>query len=236
MSKRFIDTELFRKQWFRRLPQDYKLFWVYVLTNCDISGVWEVDFDQAIFFGCKVDEKKAIDLLEKQVFVFGNGKRWFIIDFCDFQYGKLSTNSPVHKKIIQMLENHKIDDLTLYHTLSNRVFGRVKEKEEDKDKEEDKEEEPKIQKINYAEFVKMLPAEYLKLESELGIERAKKAVEILNNFKGSKGTKYKSDYLAIRSWVIKRIQEDETKLNKSIGKVDINADIPKNKVYSNEWA
>lgn len=52
------------------------------------------------------------------------------------------------------------------------------------------------------EFVKISEKEYDKLRERYGKETAMKALEKLDNYKGSKGKKYKSDYRAILSWVI----------------------------------
>lgn len=60
----------------------------------------------------------------------------------------------------------------------------------------------------YAEFVAMTPAEYEELERRVGKAGAKRCVEILDNYKGSKGKSYKSDYRAILSWVIARYEEE----------------------------
>lgn len=73
-------------------------------------------------------------------------------------------------------------------------------------KEDSKEEKPK--KLKYADFVSMLPEEHEKLLSEFGDTATTRMVEILNNYKGAKGKKYKSDYLAIRNWVITRYKEE----------------------------
>lgn len=51
--------------------------------------------------------------------------------------------------------------------------------------------------------------EYNKLLSEFGEEDTKRLIEILNNYKGATGKRYKSDYLAIRNWVINRLQEEK---------------------------
>ena len=63
----------------------------------------------------------------------------------------------------------------------------------------------KDKKIKYAEFVNMLESEYEKLYLEFGQDTFK-LIEILNNYKGANGKKYKSDYLAIRNWVIDRFK------------------------------
>ena len=67
---------------------------------------------------------------------------------------------------------------------------------------------PKPDKKKYADFVSMTEDEYGKLISEYGKEATKRMVEILNNYKGSTGKPYKSDYLAILNWVVKRIKEE----------------------------
>lgn len=71
----------------------------------------------------------------------------------------------------------------------------------------------KIEKIKHGDDVLLTAEEHSKLVAKLGAERAGRAIEILDNYLGSKGTKYKSHYKAILSWVIKRLEEDERKAN-----------------------
>lgn len=71
-------------------------------------------------------------------------------------------------------------------------------------KKEKKDEEPKKK---YAEFVHMTEAEYDRLVKRFGRLAAEKAVEILDNYKGSKGKRYASDYRAILNWVMDRVRE-----------------------------
>lgn len=59
-----------------------------------------------------------------------------------------------------------------------------------------------IKKINYAENVKLTKEEYDKLVAENGEELIKACITKLDNYKGSSGKKYKSDYRAILSWVL----------------------------------
>lgn len=66
---------------------------------------------------------------------------------------------------------------------------------------------PKPEKVKYAEFVHMQEAEYQKLVDRFGKAAADKAVEILDNYKGSKGKRYVDDYRAILNWVIDRVRE-----------------------------
>lgn len=69
----------------------------------------------------------------------------------------------------------------------------------------------KEEKIHFAEFVSMTNAEYEKLVSTYGKEFADQCITALDNYKGSSGKTYKSDYRAILSWVIEKIKEKSQK-------------------------
>jgi hypothetical protein len=64
----------------------------------------------------------------------------------------------------------------------------------------------KDKKIHYAEFVSMTLEEYEKLISEHGEAKVKEMINVLDNYKGAKGTTYKSDYRAILNWVVDRVK------------------------------
>lgn len=72
-----------------------------------------------------------------------------------------------------------------------------------KDSKGKKEEE----KIHFADFVTMTNAEHEKLVSTYGTDFVDQCIEILDNYKGSKGKEYKSDYRAILSWVVDEVQK-----------------------------
>lgn len=63
----------------------------------------------------------------------------------------------------------------------------------------------------YGEFVKLTEDEYSKLVLQHGEYDTKRMIEILDNYKGSTGKKYESDYRTILNWVIKRVQEEKIK-------------------------
>ena len=63
-------------------------------------------------------------------------------------------------------------------------------------------------KKSYAEFVTMTEEEYNLLLKKLNTDDAvQSCIEILDNYKGSKGKRYKSDYRAILSWVISEYEK-----------------------------
>jgi len=73
-----------------------------------------------------------------------------------------------------------------------------------------KEEETKNKKNQYAEFVSMTDDEHLQLVDKVGEVGTMRCIEILDNYKGSSGKKYKSDYRAILTWVLNRYFEETT--------------------------
>lgn len=67
------------------------------------------------------------------------------------------------------------------------------------------------EKKAYAEFVKMTEDEYAKLVVAYGEEKTRRMIEILDNYKGSSGKTYKSDYRTILNWVVQRVNEEYAK-------------------------
>lgn len=62
-------------------------------------------------------------------------------------------------------------------------------------------------KVQYAEFVAMTNAQYEALIVKFGEAKTKGCIEILDNYKGSTGKKYKDDYRTILNWVGERYDE-----------------------------
>ncbi len=101
--------------------------------------------------------------------------------------------------------------------------SKVKETKVNEIKESKPKEPPKTA---YAENVKMTEAEYNKLVDAYGEDGTKRLIEILDNAKGAKGYKYKSDYRAILNWVVKRYQEERGKEVKADEPIDYFAGLP----------
>lgn len=70
------------------------------------------------------------------------------------------------------------------------------------------EKQPKVQ---FAEHVTMTNDEYKRLLATHGEADTQRLIEILDNYKGSSGKKYTSDYRAILSWCIDRLEEEKRK-------------------------
>lgn len=232
MAKRFIDTEIFRKQFIRGLPAPYKLLWIYIINECDNAGIWYVDEEIAqVILGkdAKFTLKKAIELFNKdehRIVVFDNGKKWFILPFIDFQYGALRETNPAHRSVLEKLKSLENEGYIEFDEGAIKVLERTfhapmdkdmdMEKDKDIDKEIDKEketiEEKKKVPIKYSDAVTLTEDEHDKLCSELGEEGASWCIEKLTNYKLATGRKYKSDYRAILTWVINEYRK-ENRLN-----------------------
>lgn len=88
------------------------------------------------------------------------------------------------------------------------------EKEIDKEKDIEKEHKKTVPtKKKYGEFQKvtLTDEEYTKLINEYGEETAHKAIEFLDSYIAEKGYKSKSNYLAIRRWVIDAVSKRQSR-------------------------
>jgi hypothetical protein len=108
MAKRFTDTDKWKKPFLRGLDGAYKLLWFYILDDCDMAGIWQVDFEVArIRTGMDINYDAAIRLFGDRIKQIDKFK-WFIPDFISFQYGKLSENNRMHLSVIQILKKHNL--------------------------------------------------------------------------------------------------------------------------------
>jgi hypothetical protein len=255
MSKRFTDTEKYRKEFVRSLPGAYKLLWDFIINECDYAGIWYVDFEIAqlcVGRDMPVRKDKALRLFnggEVRILELENGKRWFIISFIAFQYGKLSSSNPAHRGIISELKRYNLIDSDL-NIKSNLCKEDPPEglpspskgtMDMDKDMDMDikggvgEKQEPaqKTSKIKYAEFVSMTNDEYTSLVAKLGNEEdARRCIEILDNYKGATGKKYRSDYRAILNWVTGRLKEEKGPPGKKHPAVSYNSE---NEKFKERW-
>ena len=139
MAKRFIDTEIWKKQrWFRRLSPHHKLAFLYIVCECDHAGVWKINCPDLIdelglengfnlhdfIKCCNIDydiisgepiEKQRIMYLEKQGILF-------ITKYCQFQYeGKkrmVNAYGSLARSGIEKLADYEL----LYFSISNNFL------------------------------------------------------------------------------------------------------------------
>jgi hypothetical protein len=140
MAKRFTDSDKWKKAFIKSLPVEYKLFWLYLLDDCDFCGIWHVGFDVAeLRIGLPLVRKRAEDLFEGKIVVFDDGEKWFIPDFIEFQYGTLNEQNRMHRGVLSQLHKYKLKPLQ-----SPIKGAKDKDKDKDKDKEQDKEQDGRL--------------------------------------------------------------------------------------------
>jgi hypothetical protein len=164
MSKRFSDTDKWKDVWFRKLDAKYKLFWFYILDNCDHAGIWKVDVELAgLFCGFTYDEKELTQIFAGRIQVLALEK-WFVSKFVQFQYAvqsldELNVSNKVHASVIKILQSNNLitKDMSVYcksspmqgakdkdkdkDTYKDKYMDKDKDKDKDKEKEKDKDKE-----------------------------------------------------------------------------------------------
>lgn len=150
MGKRFVDTALGRKAWFRRLPPKLKCAWRFLTDECDSIGLWSIDLDSLEFHvGERVTVEEMLEGFNSdestRLAVFQHDKL-FLTGFIDFQYGTLSTECNAHIPVIKRLKSLRLFEGYLKGSIT------LMDKEEDKEEETDKEKEEEEEKEKRASF------------------------------------------------------------------------------------
>jgi hypothetical protein len=153
LKKRLTDTGKWDKNWFLELSLEKKILWLYVLDKCDHAGICE--FNSKMYsaaLGFKVSKEFVEETLEKQVHWINN-YRFIILDFIEFQYGKLNPNSRVHLSVLECLKKYNLNIEELKNQCCQTLLGfsdtlsensdRVKDQDKDqnKDKDQDKDQD-----------------------------------------------------------------------------------------------
>lgn len=195
MAKRYTDTDKWKKRWFRKLKNDHKVFWMYVLDQCDHAGIWEVDFELASYFCNGIKESEIRETFVKQYHEFDDGKRWLIKDFIEFQYRELDSNNRAHNSVIKILKRHG-----LYKGLISPL---QEAKDKDKDKAQDKvkvkdKEKREISKKNQLDKIGLeldiLQAEFDRVDVSIEFDK-------FQDYLKANGKRYANYKSAFRNWL-----------------------------------
>lgn len=171
MAKRFTDSAKWDDPWFAELPSKYKLFYLYLLDECDHAGVWKVNIRKAQFMiGESLEQSEVLRYMSDRIHRIDESY-WLVVKFIKFQYGSLR-NDRMSLSALAILEKHGltsfIEDIKEAPSkpLPSPFLG-VKDKDMDMDMDKDmvKEEEGIFAKIEGAtNYTQLIPiwAEYRK--------------------------------------------------------------------------
>lgn len=140
MSKRFTDTDKWKRPWFRNLPPAMRELWGYMLDNCDHAGVWVEDIQgAALLMGLPIVRAEYEAHLGPKLVRVAPDKV-FIPSFIEFQYGELREGCKPHAAVLKALKRVGINPLSL-DLLEGYPKGihTLKDKDKDQDKEKEKE-------------------------------------------------------------------------------------------------
>jgi len=198
MAKRFTETGKWKKKWIRELSPEMKLFWFYLLDNCDHAGIWEVDIELAAFqIGIELDESEILNTFNRKIVPFKPGK-WFVPKFIVYQYGELNESNRAHLSVIKILTKYG-----LYKGLNEVEQGAYKKlegaKDKDKDKELDKVKDKKSKESQLLTIGIQLPE--LQKDDRFKNRNVKKEFEDFKDYLLANNKKYSNYAAAFRRWL-----------------------------------
>jgi hypothetical protein len=108
MAKRFIDTQLDDRAWFRKLPPRLKCAYQFLCRQCDTIGIWNIDMESLSFHvGEDVDLEEMLLSFGDRIEVIEEDKL-FLPAFASFQYGdesgRLSPKNKFHLSVAAKLQ------------------------------------------------------------------------------------------------------------------------------------
>jgi hypothetical protein len=142
MAKRFVDTEIWKRQrWFRKLKPIYKLAFCYIKDQCDHAGIWNIDCSDLIE-DLGIDSFDILDFVKsinteydkitgsttnKNRIIIVHGNMLWVTGFIQFQYESKDKVIPATanavKSALLLLDSIKINPSEPFTTLPNPSEG-----------------------------------------------------------------------------------------------------------------
>jgi hypothetical protein len=209
-SMKIVDTDLFLD-----MPITARLLYYDLNMRADDDGFVGSPKKIQRMIGCSDDDMKL--LIAKQFIIpFENGvcviKHWRVHNY--IQKDRYNETLYMHEKK-QLIENkgtYEISDVEKMDTECTQndsiSEAQIRLDKIRLDKVNNKMKKEEVEKNKYADYVSMTTKEYEKLIEQYGEPMTKRMIEILDNYKGSSGKKYKSDYRTILNWVVERVKKE----------------------------
>jgi hypothetical protein len=191
MARRFVDTEIWKKKWYRTLQPKEKCFLKYIWDNCNNAGIWEVDMEAARYFiGEDVGDPEKFLPENIEIVKLENDTKWFLPGFLKYQYPNgLNSNKPIVIAVRRILEKNNLSLIISqslgndYLMISQSLTNHKTESVENTEKPDGEKESSDIEKVNLAlENIKIhsfVKKEALKLIKKYGIDNV---ISMINRF------------------------------------------------------
>ena len=202
MAKRFTETGKWKKKWIRELSPEMKLFWFYLLDNCDHAGIWEVDIElAALQIGIELDESIILNTFNRKIVPFKPGK-WFVPKFIVYQYGELNKSNRAHLSVIKILTKYGLNKgLNEVEQGAYKSLEGAKDKDKDKelDKVKDKDKDKKSKELQMLSIGVQLPE--LQKDDQFKNRNVKKEFEDFKDYLLANNKRYSNYIAAFRRWL-----------------------------------
>lgn len=222
MPNRIIKESICTSDNLNSLSPEEEVFFYRLIVSCDDFGVTDAraPIVRARCFPLKLDkysEKKIEEWLEK----LQDADLIFMYEVDGRRYLKM-TAWESHQQIRAKKSKFPLPDSEGANLISTDINGNQNQSDEgicprnpiqsesNPNPNPNPNPNARVRKKNkYAEFVTLLPEEYQKLVDAHGEESVLKMIEVLDNYKGANGKKYKSDYRAILNWVVDKVIKEQ---------------------------
>lgn len=211
---RQIQTTFWQDAFVLSLTPEEKYFYIYLMTNSKTKqcGIYELPL-QIAQIETGYNRETVIKLIQKFIEFGKVAFDWETSEIALKNWMKYNPdNNPKIAKCVKK-ELGQVKNERLIEFIGYPIQGVSQQEQEEEQKEEEEQEQKEDDKVKFADSVYLSNDEYSKLVEKLTEPRAKKAIEILDNYKGSSGKKYKSDYKAILNWVINELEKREKMTN-----------------------
>ena len=232
MAKRFTDSEKWKDAWFCDLPIHDKLFWVYILDDCNHAGIWKINMRLANFsIGYEYTLEGVIKALGRRVFLI-NDDYLLVERFVHFQHPNgLNPKSKPQKAAIDMLLKHKVLD-RVSKGYDNPIDS-LQDKDIDKDKDSSLKKEGKFKPPTESGFIAYAVEKLAEVNSDWDKVRATKAAKLKFETYVSDGWKdgYGKD---IKNWKTKAMNSLKHEKPWNYGKATKTTEQPAHLSWSNK--
>lgn len=192
------------------------LIWLWARKNAIFSGLLlNVERDDIVRFIApsiseELDAQKVVEALIETAWIDEEDDGLYIHDWSEWQqywYKHLEKKEKDrNRKRLERERNSTGHEGDKNSSSPPPILEQKEQTVEQKKEAPKKKKKTEPPKVKFAENVRMQQSEYDTLVDKYGERFTQKLIETLDNYKGSSGKSYKSDYRAILTWVVEKCE------------------------------